>query len=190
MVFVRELLPKVWRLVNRQHSAGRLSGPMPHTSRQLQCLTSDALNCDQAAVTGTFTPCVPWTKLHLSAISVTDETVDCHMIMDLLCLAGLRGGNIPTYNIHGRDHASWSISDSWPRDTPVLQISSTLYLMMLMYDTVRRFVGNTTSDWTNSWLTPVKWWIDDHAVFPESLTYYRISFPVSEVRKYSGVRKI
>ena len=32
-----------------------LRGPMPHASRQLQCLTSDAWNSDQAAETGTFT---------------------------------------------------------------------------------------------------------------------------------------
>ena len=53
--FVHEFLPKLWRLVNREHSAGRLSGPMSHTSRQLSCLTSDAGNCDQAVVAGTFT---------------------------------------------------------------------------------------------------------------------------------------
>ena len=29
-MFVCEFLPKLWRLMNREHSAGRLSGPMPH----------------------------------------------------------------------------------------------------------------------------------------------------------------
>ena len=64
-MFLREFLSKLWRLVNREHSAGRLSGPMPHTSKQLHCLTSDAWNCDQAAVRGTFTSyysCHMWTR--------------------------------------------------------------------------------------------------------------------------------
>ena len=54
-MFVREFLPKLWRLADRENSAGRLSEPMPHTSRQLHCLTSYAWNCNQAAVTGTLT---------------------------------------------------------------------------------------------------------------------------------------
>ena len=56
-MFVREFLPKLWRLLNREHATGKLSGLMPQTSRQLHCLTSDAWNCDQAAATGTVTSC-------------------------------------------------------------------------------------------------------------------------------------
>ena len=68
-VFVHAFLPKWWRIVNREHSAGRLSGPIHHTSRQLHCLTSDAWNCGQAAVIGTITSC----GLYAGNLPVTSE---------------------------------------------------------------------------------------------------------------------
>ena len=52
-VFVHDFLTKFMNTFNTGHSAWGLSKPMFHLIWQLQCLTGDTLNCDEAAVTGT-----------------------------------------------------------------------------------------------------------------------------------------
>ena len=46
---------------------------MPHISRQLHCLTSDAWNCDQAAVVATFTS---WSWSHQSNSRANNDMAD------------------------------------------------------------------------------------------------------------------